>query len=616
MPTKKLPPSILAKIKAQQNDIRNEMRKKEIENEQLRIREERLKKEEDERIQREMELEQERINKMKIKKKEKQKNRKARADDKYYDDRRKRLETSLGPTNNIIMDNASEAVSGNEMIVENSMVNDIDKQKYIVCVLGHVNSGKTRLLDILSNKDTREAGDITQEIRAVICRDRFICIDTPGHEFFETIRMKGGSGCHIALIIIDIMKGLEQTTYESIDILKRSKTPFVIVLNKLDRIYDWIPDIDFDDQNIQVKSHFNDLINKIKIQFATSGLNAELWNKNPDPKHYLNMVPISCKTLEGIETLISVLQNSCQKYHKSLKTNGLLLHKKKITGIGTMSDYILGNRVLDVNDMVPGTTDIVKALYIISDTSSTNMAGLKSIYHVEGPNIIRILVEEHTSMIDFSTSETRELDKYGIFIQASNTCILDSIIQFVSKYNIHICGSKIGNINLKDLKWLCALNRDHLKYNCILSFDSHIGSDIELFAKNNGIKIFKYNIIYDIQKDFIPYIESLNVKEEVIQYPSCKMTIISKYIFRKCDPIIVGVQIIEGKLVLSAPIHVCTEDGKYVNLGTITEIRKDDEPIQTAIEGQKYSIMISGNDMVIGKHFQSSDILEVITTPI
>ena len=133
----------------------------------------------------------------------------------------------------------------------------------VVVVLGHVDSGKTSLLDKMRGTavQSREFGGITQHIGASLfpietIKDitgnlyeriskyetqipGLLVIDTPGHEIFANLRMRGGSAADIAILVVDVNKGLEAQTIESIEILRKRKVPFVIALNKVDMLSGW-----------------------------------------------------------------------------------------------------------------------------------------------------------------------------------------------------------------------------------------------------------------------------------------------------------------------------------------------------------------------------------------
>lgn len=261
----------------------------------------------------------------------------------------------------------------------------------VVCVLGHVDTGKTKILDKLrrTNVQDSEAGGITQQIGAtnvpienIKDNTKFIkgfpefqfkipgllIIDTPGHESFSNLRSRGSSLCDIAILVVDIMHGLEPQTIESLDLLKKRKTPFVVALNKIDRLYDWqtfsrkdVRDIiKLQKQNTQME--FDKRTKEVIVQFAEQGMNAALFYDNPDPKTYISLVPTSAITGEGMGNLLFLITQFCQNqlakrlmYSEALQAT--VLEVKAIPGLGTTIDCILINGKLREGDtmIVAGT---------------------------------------------------------------------------------------------------------------------------------------------------------------------------------------------------------------------------------------------------------------------
>lgn len=262
----------------------------------------------------------------------------------------------------------------------------------MVCVLGHVDTGKTKILDKLrrTNVQDAEAGGITQQIgatnvpmdaireQAKVVRNSsdfdfklpgLLIIDTPGHESFSNLRNRGSSLCDIAILVVDIMHGLEPQTIESINLLKKKKCPFIVALNKIDRLYDWklmarrdIRDV-LKEQEANTQVEFNQRTKEVILQFAEQGLNAALFYENPDPKTYISLVPTSAITGEGMGNLLFLIVEFCQKmlakrlmYSEELQAT--VLEVKAIPGLGTTIDAILINgKLREGQTMILAGTD-------------------------------------------------------------------------------------------------------------------------------------------------------------------------------------------------------------------------------------------------------------------
>lgn len=196
-----------------------------------------------------------------------------------------------------------------------------------------------------------------------------LIIDTPGHESFSNLRSRGSSLCDIAILVVDIMHGLEPQTIESINLLKTRKTPFIVALNKIDRLYDWQTMNRKDVQDIlkaqasNTQLEFEQRTKSVILQFAEQGLNAALFYENPDPRTYFNLVPTSAVTGEGMGNLLAlIVEMSQSKLAKRLmyseELQATVLEVKAISGLGTTIDVILVNGALREGDtMVLAGTD-------------------------------------------------------------------------------------------------------------------------------------------------------------------------------------------------------------------------------------------------------------------
>jgi translation initiation factor 5B len=257
----------------------------------------------------------------------------------------------------------------------------------IVSVLGHIDTGKTKLLDKIrkSSVQDREVGGITQHIGASyfpvdtlakICGPLLkglktdvqipglLVIDTPGHEAFANLRKRGGAVADIAILVLDVLKGFEVQTYECIDILKERKTPFLVAANKIDRIPGWKPHDDetfsasYRSQDPYVQQELDKNLYSIMGTFSRLTLRADKFNNVKDFTKTIAIIPTSAKTGEGIPELLAVLVGLTQQYLQArLRTTegpakGTVLEVKEEPGLGITINVIIYDGILQKGDLI------------------------------------------------------------------------------------------------------------------------------------------------------------------------------------------------------------------------------------------------------------------------
>ncbi|MBT60184.1 MAG: translation initiation factor IF-2 [Euryarchaeota archaeon] len=274
----------------------------------------------------------------------------------------------------------------------------------IVSVLGHVDHGKTSVLDLVRTLGSsrqasvmnREAGGITQHIgatevpadvlnetcAAMLGGKNFkspglLFIDTPGHHSFVSLRNRGGAVSDIAILVIDIMEGLQPQTIESLHTLKETKTPFVVAANKMDRIHGWKTVSgrsfmeSFKDQREDVRDLFNDRYWKMLGQFSEHGFNIERYDQIRDFRQNVAVVPMSAKDGEGLQDLLAVTVGLAERFLEDRLTDtlgsaeGTVLEMRDEVGMGKTIDVILyrgelkiGDRLMLASNNGPFTTHI------------------------------------------------------------------------------------------------------------------------------------------------------------------------------------------------------------------------------------------------------------------
>lgn len=534
----------------------------------------------------------------------------------------------------------------------------------ICCILGHVDTGKTKLLDKLreSNIQEKEAGGITQQIGATFfpaeelvkkCGKQIgdlpgiLIIDTPGHEAFTNLRSRGSSICNLAILVVDIVHGLEPQTIESITLLRSKKTPFIIALNKIDRIYNWKSKNyrhwkdAFEDQSENTKKEFFNYLNYIILKFAEIGLNARLFTENPNDKKFLSLVPTSAITGEGIPDLVSLFLELSEKYMKSkmIITDDVectILEVKNTDGFGYTLDVILSNGTLNAGDKIgfsttdgPVLTTIrtllipqplkelrVKCHYLQVKKARASL-GIKIFAHdcehaIAGSRVY-IVKNNDQEVIDKlnkdyqSVLSSIDLSDEGIHVVASTLGSLEALLSFLKKSNVPVSNISIGLIKKKDLL-IISKNKE---YSCVLCFDIILDKEIKELASIMDIKIFEAKIIYHLLDQYIKYTTDLKTKnkEQFINQATfpVKLSIVTNCIFTKRSPLVLGVEVEQGTLKLNT--ELCIFKDEIIKMGKVVSIENNKKQVTSAIKGQKVSIKIDNDSAkMYGRHFDEKSI--------
>ncbi|KAI8549456.1 hypothetical protein RHMOL_Rhmol06G0026000 [Rhododendron molle] len=519
---------------------------------------------------------------------------------------------------------------------------EADLRSPICCIMGHVDTGKTKLLDCIrgTNVQEGEAGGITQQIGAtyfpaVNIRERtkelkadaklkvpgLLVIDTPGHESFTNLRSRGSGLCDIAILVVDIMHGLEPQTIESLNLLKMRNTEFIVALNKVDRLYGWkasrnAPIVKtMKQQSKDVLLEFNTRVTQVITQFKEQGLNTELYYKNKEMGETFSIVPTSAISGEGIPDLLLLLVQWTQKTMvekltfsnevqgpiattiralltphpmKELRVKGTYLHHKEIKAAQGIKITAQG-----LEHAIAGT-----GLYVV------------------GPNDDLEDVKE-SAMEDMKSVLSR-IDKSGegVCVQASTLGSLEALLEFLKSpaVNIPVSGISIGPVHKKDVMKASVMLEKKKEFATILAFDVKVTPEARELADEAGVKIFIADIIYHLFDQFKAYIDNLKEEKkkeaaEEAVFP-CVLRIMPNCVFNKKDPIVLGVDVVEGIAKVGTPI--CIPQREFIDIGRIASIENNHKPVDYAKKGQKAAIKIVGSNSeeqqkMFGRHFEMED---------
>jgi translation initiation factor 5B len=545
----------------------------------------------------------------------------------------------------------------------------------VVVVLGHVDSGKTSLLDKIRGTavQAREAGGITQHIgasffpmetikevtgplytrlaKAETSVPGLLVIDTPGHEVFANLRLRGGSAADIAIVVADANKGFEAQTIESIDILKKRKVPFVVALNKVDMVAGWrvgskFISEDVKRQELAVQTTLDEKIYNVVGSLSRLGFASEAFWRVKDFTKEVAIVPVSARAGVGIPELLAVLVGLAQQFlSKRLERHegparGIVLEVNEEPGLGPSANVILLDGTIHQGDNImvakrdAAMIARVKALLLpkpldemrdprdkFKPVESVNAAaGLK----VTSPDLDGVLAGSPLYVIERSNSDDQiaklksmvedeiknsivnNTDSSGVILRCDTIGSLEAITDLLRKAKVPIRLGDIGHITRRDIIEAAAVRENDRYLGVVLGFNVKILEDAQREAQERSVKIFDEKIIYNLVRSYTDWVQYQREHEESLLFnelpPVSKFQFMKGYVFRRNDPAVFGAEIQVGKL--RQKVLVINEEGRKV--GTVHQIQESGKAIEEATMGMQVAVSIK--EPTIGRQINEGDI--------
>ncbi|MFQ6051904.1 MAG: translation initiation factor IF-2 [Candidatus Hydrothermarchaeota archaeon] len=546
-------------------------------------------------------------------------------------------------------------------------------RQIITSVLGHVDHGKTTLLDKIRGTAIaqKESGGITQHIGATeipietikdICKGLIdeskykiripglLFIDTPGHEAFTTLRKRGGALADLALLVVDINEGIQPQTIESLNILKHYRTPFVVAANKIDMIYGWQAKenstflASLKNQSSFVREKIDEKLYSLVGELYKYDFSSERFDRVKDFTREIAIVPVSAKSGEGIPELLMVLIGLAQQYlTESLKIEvsgpgkGTVMEVKEEHGLGTTLDVILYDGSIKRGDKIAigGLDGVVvtkvKALLKPRPLDEIRDPRFKfqrfnEVYAASGVKIVAkglenviagaplLVVEEDLESVKESIiSEIEgiriETESQGVVLKADTLGSLEATIGQLRKLGIPIRKADVGDVSKRDVIEAYSVNLNDPYLGVIIAFNVRILHDALEEAERTGVKIFQDNVIYRLIEDYERWVEESKLEERRKEFEA--LTQPGKIQILANHIFRASKPAIVGIEVISGSIRPKYKlmQSNGSIVGEIRSIQEERENISIAKKGDRVAIAIEG--AVVGRNINEGDFLYV-----
>ncbi len=540
----------------------------------------------------------------------------------------------------------------------------------IVAVLGHVDHGKTTLLDEIrgSAVSEAEAGAITQHIGStavpisvisniageLVDPDDFdlpglLFIDTPGHHSFSTLRSRGGALADIAILVVDVNDGFQPQTEEAVGILRRTATPFIVAANKIDTVPGWNPDpgrpskVAIEAQSDRVESDLNENLYEIIGQLSDEDFSADMYWRVQNFRKNIGVVPISAETGEGVPDLLTVLMGLSQQYLKEKMEidvagpgAGTVLEVKDTHGFGTTIDAVVYDGTIRADDTIvvggqtePIVTDVRALLQpkpLSEIRSDEEFERVEAVVAADGVKIaapdlgdamagapIRVVRDQDTREV-IQTVETEladievPTDEEGITVKADTLGSLEALAGTLEESDIPIMHAEVGNVAPRDVRMAETANDP--VHRTILAFNVEMLEDARQLATQEDVELFEHDVIYRLIQSYEDHIEAIQEEQQTQILENitrpARFEILPDHTFRQSDPAVVGVEIRGGLLRRNTRV-VRFQGDKVERVGLLKSIQDAGEDVDEARSGERVAVSIDGP--TVGRQIVEGDTL-------
>ncbi len=479
---------------------------------------------------------------------------------------------------------------------------DLKKRAPVVTVMGHVDHGKTSLLDAIRNTGVAggEAGGITQHIGAsevIHNGEKIVFLDTPGHEAFTSLRARGAKVTDVAILVVAADDGVMPQTIEAIDHVKAANVPIIVAINKIDK-HDANPD-------------------RVKQELSDRGVLIEEWGGD------VIAVPVSAKTGEGLETLLEMVLLVSEVLELKANPNrpgvGTVIEAKVVKGRGTVATVIIEKGTMSVGDpVVAGTTfGKVKALYNdkgkkvkqIGPSSTAEIDGLndipqagEKIYVTPDDKTARVIADRQSiayreKMLNKNPGVTLEdifsrikeggMKELNIIIKADVHGSVEAIKQSLLKLSneevrVNVIRADVGAISESDVILASASSA------IIIGFNVRPSTNVSTTAEQEGVDIRTYQIIYNAINDVETAMKGMLdplYKEVILGRIQVRAT------FKIPSGVIAGGYVTSGKVARNAQVRVI-RDGIVIFEGKISSLKRFKDDVKEVAQGYECGIGI------------------------